>query len=50
MNGKQVIKILKREGWTVYRVRGSHHILKKGSVKVPVRYMVKKSWEKAWSR
>jgi len=36
MNGKQVIKILKREGWTVYRVRGSHHILKKGSVKVPV--------------
>ena len=36
MNGKQVIKILRTKGWEVERGRGSHHLLKKGSVKVPV--------------
>ncbi len=36
MNGKDVIKRLKEEGWELVRVRGSHHLLRKGSVTVPV--------------
>ena len=36
MNGKQVIKILEAHGWTQTRVNGSHHMLKKGGVTVPV--------------
>ncbi len=28
VSGKQLIKILEREGWHVKRVRGSHHILR----------------------
>ena len=36
MNGKEIIKILKTKGWVVTRIRGSHHVLKKGTVKVPV--------------
>lgn len=36
MNGKQVIRILERSGWTPARVNGSHHMMRKGSVTVPV--------------
>ena len=36
MNGKQVIKILDAHGWAQIRVNGSHHLLKRGSVTVPV--------------
>ena len=36
MNGKQVIKILETHGWTQTRVNGSHHMLKKGGVTVPI--------------
>ncbi|WP_201305550.1 type II toxin-antitoxin system HicA family toxin [Alcanivorax sp. S71-1-4] len=36
MNGKQVIKALKAEGFEVLRVRGSHHILGNGECKVTV--------------
>ena len=28
VNGKELIKILERQGWYVKRVRGSHHILR----------------------
>jgi predicted RNA binding protein YcfA (HicA-like mRNA interferase family) len=28
VSGKQLIKILERQGWYVKRVRGSHHILR----------------------
>jgi predicted RNA binding protein YcfA (HicA-like mRNA interferase family) len=36
MNGKQVIKILEKEGWTVLRISGSHHRLGKGNARVTV--------------
>jgi len=36
MNGKQVIKMLKNNGWVLDRIRGSHHIMKKSGKVVPV--------------
>lgn len=36
MNGKQVVKVLQGNGWVVTRINGSHHMLKKGSLTVPV--------------
>lgn len=38
MKGKELVKLLKKEGWTLDRVNGSHHIMEKDgkSVSVPV--------------
>lgn len=38
MKGKELVKLLQKNGWTVKRVKGSHHIMEKGgrSVSVPV--------------
>lgn len=36
MNGKQVIKLLKAEGWTLKDINGSHHQMIKNGVKVSV--------------
>ena len=36
MNGKQVIAKLKNAGWSPSRINGSHHILTKGGIAVPV--------------
>jgi len=36
MNGKQVIKILKGNGWEVLRVNGSHHRLGKNQDRTTV--------------
>lgn len=36
MNGNDVIRRLKAEGWRVKRVRGSHHMLEKAGRVVPV--------------
>jgi predicted RNA binding protein YcfA (HicA-like mRNA interferase family) len=38
MTGKELIYELKRNGWTLDRIRGSHHILIKGpgTLSVPV--------------
>lgn len=36
MNGKQILKILEANGWTLDRINGSHHVMEKGSVAVPV--------------
>jgi len=36
MNGKQIIKILEKEGWAVLRINGSHYRLGKGSSRVTV--------------
>lgn len=36
MNGKQIIKIMKAEGWILDRINGSHHIMKKNNKTVPV--------------
>lgn len=29
MTGKDLIKLLKYNGWHIYRIRGSHHVMKK---------------------
>lgn len=36
MNGREVLSRLKTAGWTLDRVRGSHHILVKDGKAVPV--------------
>jgi len=37
MNGKQLSKILKENGWILDRIKGSHHIfIKEGNRAVPV--------------
>jgi predicted RNA binding protein YcfA (HicA-like mRNA interferase family) len=36
MTGKEVIAKLKAAGWTLNRVHGSHHIMSKGGLAVPV--------------
>lgn len=38
MKGKELIKMLRKNGWEVIRIKGSHHIMKKGSqtVTIPV--------------
>jgi predicted RNA binding protein YcfA (HicA-like mRNA interferase family) len=36
MNGKQVIRELMQSGWIVVRINGSHHLLKKDGITVPV--------------
>ena len=36
MTAKQVIKILKKNGWKLDRIRGSHHVFTKAGVQRPV--------------
>jgi predicted RNA binding protein YcfA (HicA-like mRNA interferase family) len=37
MNGKEIIKILEKNGWILDRISGSHHILiKEGKRSIPV--------------
>ncbi len=40
VSGKEFVKILKRNGWTLLRVQGSHHIYGKGGsdtrISVPI--------------
>ena len=38
LSGKDLIRLLKQEGWELVRINGSHHILAKGdkTVVVPV--------------
>ena len=38
MTGKELLKLLERDGWTLDRINGSHHIMIKGSktLSVPV--------------
>jgi len=38
MNGKALIRLLMENGWKLDRIRGSHHVMKKGedSLVVPV--------------
>ncbi|MBI3619011.1 type II toxin-antitoxin system HicA family toxin [Candidatus Peregrinibacteria bacterium] len=36
VSGKDMIRFLERQGFVLRRVRGSHHILVKGSLHVPV--------------
>ncbi len=36
MTAKRIIKILKKNGWKLNRIRGSHHIFTKDGVQRPV--------------
>lgn len=38
MNGKELIKLLQKQGWVLDRIQGSHHILVRGdqTLTVPV--------------
>lgn len=38
MKGKDLVKLLQKNGWTLDRITGSHHIMAKGNqtVSVPV--------------
>lgn len=36
MNGKDLLKLLRKNGWTVVRVRGSHFRVRKGSKQTTV--------------
>ena len=38
MDGKELVRFLKKNGWQVDRISGSHHIMVKGSrtISVPV--------------
>ncbi len=31
MKGKELVKLFKKDGWEATRVRGSHHVMKKGN-------------------
>ena len=36
MKDKDLLKLLKQNGWTVVRIKGSHHSLRKGSQTLPI--------------
>ena len=36
MSGKALLKVLKKDGWILERVKGSHHIMVKGGLTVVV--------------
>ena len=38
ISGKEFVKLLKRHGWNISRIAGSHHIMEKGekTISVPV--------------
>ena len=36
LSGKQLLKLLKKQGWKLDRINGSHHILVKGNLTVTV--------------
>jgi predicted RNA binding protein YcfA (HicA-like mRNA interferase family) len=36
ITGKQMQRLLRKKGWTVDRINGSHHVLKKGTLTVSV--------------
>ncbi len=38
MTGKELVKLLKKNGWTIERIKGSHFIMYKGpkAISIPV--------------
>ncbi len=36
MNGKDILKKLQAQGWVLNRINGSHHIMTKNGMAVPV--------------
>lgn len=43
MEGKELVKILKNNGWQVDRISGSHRIMVKGNKTISGRYMERRS-------
>ena len=31
MKGKDLVKLLKKDGWRIVRIRGSHYVMRKGN-------------------
>jgi predicted RNA binding protein YcfA (HicA-like mRNA interferase family) len=36
MSGKDFVKLLKKNGWILDRIKGSHHIMRKNGVSISV--------------
>ncbi|MCK5198602.1 MAG: type II toxin-antitoxin system HicA family toxin [Spirochaetales bacterium] len=36
MTGKELVKLLKKNGWRVVRISGSHHLMQKDDKTVPI--------------
>jgi len=36
MSGKDCVKLLKKHGWVLDRIRGSHHMMLKDGVSIPI--------------
>ena len=38
LSGKELVKMLRKDGWDMVRIKGSHHIMTKGSktISIPV--------------
>ena len=43
MNGKELVKLLKSNGWKRVRIEGSHHIMRKNGKEISVPVHGKKS-------
>lgn len=46
MDGKELVKLLKKNGWMEVRIEGSHHIMKKGDKEISVPVHGSKSMKK----
>jgi predicted RNA binding protein YcfA (HicA-like mRNA interferase family) len=47
MTGNELIAFLKKKGWRLDRIKGSHHIMVKGSKKhFPCPYVARRTWER----
>ena len=36
LSGKELVRLLKEQGWELSRINGSHHIMKKGLLKAVI--------------
>ncbi|MBP3626234.1 MAG: type II toxin-antitoxin system HicA family toxin [Peptococcaceae bacterium] len=38
MTGKELLRLLRKNGWSIERIHGSHHVLRKGeqTITVPI--------------
>ena len=46
MNGREMVKLLKENGWKLERIEGSHHIMKKNDREIVVPVHGSKSLKK----
>jgi predicted RNA binding protein YcfA (HicA-like mRNA interferase family) len=36
LSGKDLVKLMRENGWQLVRIKGSHHLMKKGPIVIPV--------------